>query len=191
MANLVLPALGQDFGVPFASLQWVLVAYLLWITSPDGGGGPARRIVWGGAVACCSGGTGVFALASLLYALALPSAGSLPSHPRGRGAACMLVLSLAMAGQLVPPARRGWSMGLLGTLSACGTALGPSLRRPVDRRIWLAGTLPAAAPPRRCWRWGVPGGDLPGMSGLCREGRPPAHQSVAAGDGAALLQGWH
>ena len=33
MANLVLPALGQDFGVPFASLQWVLVAYLLGITS--------------------------------------------------------------------------------------------------------------------------------------------------------------
>ena len=33
MANLVLPALGRDFGVPFASLQWVLVAYLLGITS--------------------------------------------------------------------------------------------------------------------------------------------------------------
>lgn len=38
----------------------------------------------------------------------------------------MLVLSLAMVGQLVSPAQRGWGMGLLGTLSACGTALGPS-----------------------------------------------------------------
>lgn len=45
---------------------------------------------------------------------------------QGVAAACMLSLALAMVGQLVPPARRGWGMGLLGTLSACGTALGPS-----------------------------------------------------------------
>jgi MFS family permease len=38
----------------------------------------------------------------------------------------MLSLALAMVGQLVPAAQRGWGMGLLGTLSACGTALGPS-----------------------------------------------------------------
>ncbi|WP_270821346.1 MFS transporter [Aeromonas sp. QDB14] len=125
MANLVLPALGQDFGVPFASLQWVLVAYLLGITSLTVVAGRLgdrlgrrRVLLWG---------TGVFALASLLCALA-PSIGWLIAARtlQGAGAACMLVLSLAMAGELVPPARRGWSMGLLGTLSACGTALGPS-----------------------------------------------------------------
>ncbi|WP_323926965.1 MFS transporter [Aeromonas caviae] len=125
MANLVLPALGQDFGVPFASLQWVLVAYLLGITSLTVVAGRLgdrlgrrRLLLWG---------TGVFALASLLCALA-PSIGWLIAARtlQGAGAACMLVLSLAMAGELVPPARRGWSMGLLGTLSACGTALGPS-----------------------------------------------------------------
>ncbi len=125
MANLVLPALGRDFGVPFASLQWVLVAYLLGITSLTVVAGRLgdrlgrhRLLLWG---------TGVFALASLLCALA-PSIGWLIAARtlQGAGAACMLVLSLAMAGELVPPARRGWSMGLLGTLSACGTALGPS-----------------------------------------------------------------
>lgn len=125
MANLVLPALGRDFGVTFASLQWVLVAYLLGITSLTVVAGRLgdrlgrrRVLLWG---------TGVFALASLLCALA-PSIGWLIAARtlQGAGAACMLVLSLAMAGELVPPARRGWSMGLLGTLSACGTALGPS-----------------------------------------------------------------
>ncbi len=125
MANLVLPALGRDYGVPFASLQWVLVAYLLGITSLTVVAGRLgdrlgrrRLLLWG---------TGVFALASLLCALASSIGWLIAARTlQGAGAACMLVLSLAMAGELVPPARRGWSMGLLGTLSACGTALGPS-----------------------------------------------------------------
>ncbi|MDX7643662.1 MFS transporter [Aeromonas caviae] len=125
MANLVLPALGPVFAVPFASLQWVLVAYLLGITCLTVVAGRLgdrlgrrRLLLWG---------SGVFVLASLLCALA-PSIGWLIAARalQGAGAACMLVLSLAMVGQLVPPARRGWGMGLLGTLSACGTALGPS-----------------------------------------------------------------
>jgi MFS family permease len=125
MANMVLPALGQVFAVPFASVQWVLVAYLLGITCLTVVAGRLgdrfgrrRLLLWG---------MGLFALASLLCALA-PTIGWLIAARvlQGAGAACMLSLALAMVGQLVPPARRGWSMGLLGTLSACGTALGPS-----------------------------------------------------------------
>ena len=125
MANMALPALGQVFAVPFASVQWVLVAYLLGITCLTvvagrlgDGVGRRRLLLWGVAL---------FALASLLCALA-PTIGWLIAARvlQGSGAACMLSLALAMVGQLVPPARRGWGMGLLGTLSACGTALGPS-----------------------------------------------------------------
>jgi MFS family permease len=125
MANMVLPALGQVFAVPFASVQWVLVAYLLGITCLTVVAGRLgdrfgrrRLLLWGMAL---------FALASLLCALA-PTIGWLIAARvlQGAGAACMLSLALAMVGQLVPPERRGWSMGLLGTLSACGTALGPS-----------------------------------------------------------------
>lgn len=125
MASLVLPALGQAFAVPFSTLQWVLVAYLLGLTCTTVVAGRLgdrlglrRLLLWG---------TGGFALASLLCALA-PAIGWLIAARalQGVSAACMLTLSLAMVGQLVPPARRGWSMGLLGTLSACGTALGPS-----------------------------------------------------------------
>ncbi|WP_224431509.1 MFS transporter [Aeromonas rivuli] len=125
MANMVLPALGQVFAVPFASVQWVLVAYLLGITCLTVVAGRLgdrfgrrRLLLWG---------MGLFALASLLCALA-PTIGWLIAARvlQGAGAACMLSLALAMVGQLVPPERRGWSMGLLGTLSACGTALGPS-----------------------------------------------------------------
>ena len=125
LANMVLPALGQAFAVPFASLQWVLVAYLLGITCLTVVAGRLgdrfgrRRLLLLG--------LGLFALASLLCALA-PTIGWLIAARalQGIAAACMLSLALAMLGQLVPPARRGWGMGLLGTLSACGTALGPS-----------------------------------------------------------------
>ncbi len=125
MANMLLPALGADFAVPFASLQWVLVAYLLGLTCLTVVAGRLgdrfgrrRLLLWG---------MGLFVLASLLCALA-PTIGWLLAARvlQGAGAACMLVLSLAMVGQLVSPARRGRGMGLLGTLSACGTALGPS-----------------------------------------------------------------
>ena len=125
MASMLLPALGADFAVPFASLQWVLVAYLLGITCLTVVAGRLgdrfgrRRLLLLG--------LGLFALASLLCALA-PTIGWLIAARvlQGGAAACMLSLALAMVGQLVPPARRGRGMGLLGTLSACGTALGPS-----------------------------------------------------------------
>ena len=125
MVSMLLPALGADFAVPFASLQWVLVAYLLGLTCLTVVAGRLgdrfgrrRLLLWG---------MGLFVLASLLCALA-PTIGWLLAARvlQGAGAACMLVLSLAMVGQLVSPARRGRGMGLLGTLSACGTALGPS-----------------------------------------------------------------
>ncbi|OCA60063.1 MFS transporter [Aeromonas piscicola] len=125
MANMALPALGQAFATPFASLQWVLVAYLLGITCLTVVAGRLgdrfgrRRLLLGGMA--------LFALASLLCALA-PTIGWLIAARvlQGVGAACMLSLALAMVGQLVPAAQRGRGMGLLGTLSACGTALGPS-----------------------------------------------------------------
>ena len=123
MASMLLPALGADFAVPFASLQWVLGAYLLGLTCLTvvagrlGTGSVAPPAALGHGTVCA----GQPALrAGLDHRLAACRPGA-----AGAGAACMMVLSLAMVGQLVSPARRG-GMGLLGTLSACGTALGPS-----------------------------------------------------------------
>ena len=39
----------------------------------------------------------------------------------------MMALTMAFVGETVPKARTGCAMGLLGTMSAIGTALGPSL----------------------------------------------------------------
>ncbi|MFA7834977.1 MFS transporter [Aeromonas dhakensis] len=125
MGGILLPALGAAFHLPFAILQWVLVAYLLGLTCLTVVAGRLGDRFGRRRLLLC--GMGGFALASLLCALA-PTIGWLIAARvlQGASAACMLTLSLAMVGQLVSPARRGWSMGLLGTLSACGTALGPS-----------------------------------------------------------------
>lgn len=171
MANMVLPALEQAFAVPFAGVQWVLVAYLLGLTCLTVVAGRLgdrlgrrRLLLWG---------LGLFALASLLCALA-PSLGWLIAARalQGAGAACMLVLALAMVGQLVGPARRGWGMGLLGTLSACGTALGPSFGG------LLIGTFGWQAPflllvPVSLLALGA------GLLGLPAEGAPPKKESIA------------
>jgi MFS family permease len=170
MANMVLPALEQAFAEPFAGVQWVLVAYLLGLTCLTVVAGRLgdrlgrrRLLLWG---------LGLFALASLLCALA-PSIGWLIAARalQGAGAACMLVLALAMVGQLVGPARRGWGMGLLGTLSACGTALGPSFGG------LLIGTFGWQAPflllvPVSLLALGA------GLLGLPAEGAPPKKESI-------------
>jgi MFS family permease len=46
---------------------------------------------------------------------------------QGLGAAVMMALAMALVGEAVPKERSGRAMGLLGTMSAAGTALGPSL----------------------------------------------------------------
>ena len=46
---------------------------------------------------------------------------------QGLGAAVMMALTMAYVGETVPKAKTGSAMGLLGTMSAVGTALGPSL----------------------------------------------------------------
>ncbi len=46
---------------------------------------------------------------------------------QGLGAAVMMALVMALVGDAVPKARTGRAMGLLGTMSALGTMLGPSL----------------------------------------------------------------
>ncbi|MCZ8257940.1 MAG: MFS transporter, partial [Polaromonas sp.] len=73
-------------------------------------------------------GIALFTAASVLCGLA-PTLGWLLAARalQGAGAAVMMALTMAFVGETVPKARTGSAMGLLGTMSAMGTALGPSL----------------------------------------------------------------
>jgi MFS family permease len=126
IVNMVLPALARDFGATFPEVQWVLVAHLLVVTTLTVGIGRwgdvvgRRRLLLGGL---------------LLHTLAAVASGLAPSLAwlvaarvaQGLGGAIMMVLSLALVGDTVPPHRTGRALGLLGTMSAVGTALGPPL----------------------------------------------------------------
>lgn len=126
IANVGLPTLAVAFGASFQDVQWVVLAYLLAITTLIVSVGRLgdligrRRLLLGGIV--------LFTLASGISGAA-PTLGVLIAAraAQGLGAAIMMALTMAMVGETVPKARTGSAMGLLGTMSAIGTALGPSL----------------------------------------------------------------
>ena len=126
IANVGLPSLVQAFDASFHAAQWVVLAYLLAITAV---------IVSAGRLGDRLGRRRLMLAGLLLFALACGLCSAAPSLNwliaarvlQGLGAAAMMAMALGMVGDTVPQERTGRAMGLLGTLSAVGTALGPSL----------------------------------------------------------------
>lgn len=126
IANVSLPVLADAFGAPFQHVQWVVLSYLLAITALVVSAGRLGDLV--GRRRLLLGGIVLFTLASIACAAA-PSLWLLVAAraAQGLGAATMMALAMAFVGDTVPKARIASAMGLLGTMSAVGTALGPSL----------------------------------------------------------------
>jgi MFS family permease len=126
IANAGLPILATAFEATFQQVQWIVLAYLLAITTLIvsvgrlGDGFGRRRLLLIG--------IGIFTSASLACALA-PGLGWMigARAVQGVGAAIMFALTVALVADAVPKARAGSAMGLLATMSAAGTSLGPSL----------------------------------------------------------------
>ncbi|WLH33467.1 MFS transporter [Pseudomonas sp. FP2196] len=126
IANAGLPTLAAAFEATFQQVQWIVLAYLLAITTLIvsvgrlGDGLGRRRLLLIG--------IGIFTAASLACALA-PGLGWLigARAVQGLGAAIMFALTVALVADAVPKSRAGSAMGLLATMSATGTSLGPSL----------------------------------------------------------------
>ena len=126
VANVALPTLGQAFDASFQEVQWIVLAYLLAITTLIVSVGRLGDII--GRRRLLLAGLFLFTSASVLCGIA-------PTLPllivaraaQGLGAAVMMALTMAFVGETVPKAKTGSAMGLLGTMSATGTALGPSL----------------------------------------------------------------
>ena len=125
-ANVALPALAQAFNASFQEVQWVVLAYLLVITTLIVSAGRLGDVI--GRRRLLLAGIFLFTLASVLCGVA-PSLSLLIAARavQGLGAAIMMALTMALAGETVPKSKTGSAMGLLGTMSAIGTALGPSL----------------------------------------------------------------
>ncbi|VVQ19290.1 Riboflavin transporter RibZ [Pseudomonas fluorescens] len=126
IANAGLPILATAFEATFQQVQWIVLAYLLAITTLIvsvgrlGDGFGRRRLLLIG--------IGIFTSASLACALAPGLAWLIGARAvQGVGAAIMFALTVALVADAVPKARAGSAMGLLATMSATGTSLGPSL----------------------------------------------------------------
>lgn len=126
IANIALPTLARSFNASFQAVQWVVLAYLLAITSLIVAIGRLGDII--GRRRLLLGGILVFTVASGLCGLS-PTLGLLIAARglQGLGASIMLALTLAFVGDTVPKAKTGSAMGWLGSMSAIGTSLGPSL----------------------------------------------------------------
>ncbi|SCB56632.1 drug resistance transporter, EmrB/QacA subfamily [Rhizobium aethiopicum] len=126
IANVGLPAMARAFDGSFQEVQWIVLAYLLATTT---------LIVSVGRLGDMIGRRRLLLIGILLFTLASAFCGLAPAlwlmtaarALQGLGAAMMIALSMAFVGETVPKARTGSVMGLLGTMSAIGTALGPSL----------------------------------------------------------------
>ncbi|MDF3606702.1 MFS transporter [Paracoccus sp. DMF-8] len=126
IANIALPALTGAFSASFQHVQWVVLAYLATLTV---------SVIVAGWLGDAYGlrrmqffGLGLFASAALLCGVA-PNLWILVGARaiQGIGAAFLMTLTMALMRETAGEDRIGRAMGLLGTVSALGTALGPSL----------------------------------------------------------------
>jgi EmrB/QacA subfamily drug resistance transporter len=126
IANAGLPTLAQAFTASFQSVQWIVLAYLLAITTLIVSVGRIGDIM--GQRRLLLVGISLFTVSSLLCGVA-PTLWLLIAARavQGLGAAIMMALTVALVGETVPKEKTGSAMGLLGTMSAIGTTLGPSL----------------------------------------------------------------
>lgn len=126
IANVGLPTFAQAFHTSFQGVQWIVLAYLLAITTLIVSVGRLGDIA--GRRRLLLAGIFLFTVASVLCGIA-PTLWLLIAARavQGLGAAIMMALTMAFIGETVPKEKTGSAMGLLGTMSAIGTALGPSL----------------------------------------------------------------
>jgi EmrB/QacA subfamily drug resistance transporter len=124
--TVALPTMAREFGVRLDALQWVLSAYLLTITAVLPLFGRLADMV--GRSRILNGGLVLFVGGSLVVALA-------PTFPvlvasralQGIGASMFMATIMATAVTAFPPGQRGRVLGLIGSIVAAGTLLGPPL----------------------------------------------------------------
>ena len=126
IANVGLPTMAEVFDASFQEVQWIVLAYLLAITT---------LIVSVGRIGDITGRRRLLVAGIVLFTAASALCGAAPTlwlliaarAAQGLGAAIMMALTMAFVSETVPTSKTGSAMGLLGTMSAIGTALGPSL----------------------------------------------------------------
>lgn len=126
IVNISLPTLVDVFHTSLATIEWVVLGYVLVLTSLMLGAArlgdmfDKKKLYMGGLV--------LFTLGSLLCGLA-PSVGWLIGFRalQGLGATFMQALGSAMITEIFSPSERGRALGTIGSIVSVGIAIGPPL----------------------------------------------------------------
>jgi len=126
IVNVALPTLTEFFKTDITTIEWVVMAYLLTITSlllslgriSDMVG---RKLIFAGGLAVFTVGSGLCAFSTTEGQLILFRIF------QGIGAAMLMATGIAIITHAFPPQERGKAMGLIGTVVSIGSMTGPVL----------------------------------------------------------------
>lgn len=126
IANVALPTISGEMGVPLHDVQWVLTAYLLTICATLPIMGKLSDLF--GRSRVYNFGFLLFAAGSALCAIS----GTLPLLILSRiiqalGASCLMTNSQAIIAEIFPAGDRGKAIGIVGTMVSVGSLTGPGL----------------------------------------------------------------
>ncbi len=126
IVNVALPTLEKALNTSFATVQWVVAAYLLVLTSLMLGVARLGDMI--GKKRIYLTGMAVFTVGSVLCGLA-PTVGLLIAFRvlQGIGAVMMQALGMAIVTEAFPPNERGRALGIIGTVVSLGISIGPTL----------------------------------------------------------------
>jgi EmrB/QacA subfamily drug resistance transporter len=138
IVNVALPTLVRELGTDFATIQWVVLSYLLALATLMLSLGRLGDMI--GKKPIYTTGFVIFTLGSVLCGLA-PSVYWLIAFrvAQAIGGAMLLSLSMAIVTEAFPPHERGRALGTIGTFVSVGIVAGPT----------LGGLILSVAP----WRW--------------------------------------
>jgi EmrB/QacA subfamily drug resistance transporter len=124
--NVSLPTLVRELDTQFSVVQWVVLSYLLTITSTMAGIGRLGDMV--GKKNIYMAGFVVFTLGSALCGLS-PGVYWLIGFRvlQAVGAAMIMALGAAILTEAFPPRERGKAMGMIGAIVSVGIVMGPAL----------------------------------------------------------------
>ncbi|HEX6383340.1 MAG TPA: MFS transporter [Anaerolineae bacterium] len=126
IVNVALPTLVRDLNTNFATVQWVVLAYLLAQTTLMLGVGRWGDMI--GKKPIYTAGFIVFTAGSVLCGLS-PTVYWLIGFRviQAVGAAMTLALGIGIVTEAFPPSERGRALGMIGTFVSVGVVVGPTL----------------------------------------------------------------
>ncbi|MDJ0498475.1 MAG: MFS transporter [Acidimicrobiia bacterium] len=126
IVNVALPTISKDLGTTFATVQWVVIAYLLTLATLTLGIGRLGDML--GKKPIYTTGFAVFTIGSVLCGLAPGIAALIAARVvQAFGAAMIFSLGMAIITQSFPPSERGKALGISGALVSVGIVIGPSV----------------------------------------------------------------